>query len=220
MTDRISAIILLAGSGNRFGDPIPKQFHMVGEKELYRLAYETFQSISSIDEIILVCPSAYLDKVQIECPEAKVVAGGKTRKDSSYNGLLACNPKTNYVLIHDGARPFVSPEIIKENIRLVKIHGAVDTCIPATDTIVMSEGDGVISSIPERKTCYHGQTPQSFKYNLILEAHEIGREEAATDDCRLVHAMGVPVHIALGSEKNIKITSKTDLLVASSLINS
>jgi 2-C-methyl-D-erythritol 4-phosphate cytidylyltransferase len=121
------------------------------------------------------------------------------------------------VLIHDAVRPFVSTDILRENAELALKHGAVDTCIPSTDTLVHSTDQKRISSIPERSQYLRGQTPQSFSYPLIVEAHEKTTRSDVSDDCRLVLDLGHPVSIAKGSESNLKITSTLDLFIAEQL---
>jgi 2-C-methyl-D-erythritol 4-phosphate cytidylyltransferase len=210
MKERTAAIILMAGKGERFGSTLPKQLHELCGKKIYKYTLERFQESRLFEEIILVCHPDWM--VQEE--GVKVVAGGATRQESSYRGLLACAPDTQYVVIHDGVRPFVSLEILQENVRAVKQFDAVDTCIPSTDTIVHSVDGKRIDEIPLRSEYWRGQTPQSFAYDLILEAHQRTKRKNATDDCSLVLEMGYDVHIVIGSEENIKITTEKDILLA------
>ncbi len=214
----IKAILLMAGSGTRFNSPLPKQFHFLAGKKIYQHTLERFLASQLFAEIILVCPEAWLSQVQqeVHAPCVRVVPGGKTRQESSYLGLLACGPDTEIVLIHDAVRPFVSIEILKKNLELSKKYGAVDTCIPSADTLVHSDDLVKISSIPDRKTLLRGQTPQTFSYPLILQAHQQARIQA-TDDCSLVLALAKPVHIVPGDESNMKITSDLDLYLAEQL---
>ena len=117
-------------------------------------------------------------------------------------------------MIHDAVRPFVSQEILERNITAVQNHQAVDTCIPSADTIVYSENGELITSIPARKNYQRGQTPQTFAYQLILEAHQKTKNTQSTDDCTLVLELGYPVAIVPGSEDNIKITTELDIEIA------
>ena len=209
---RIGAILLMAGVGHRFGSEFPKQFHLLGGKPVYTYALETCLKTGFFDEIILVCHPDW-----IETMTHGVVAGGSTRQQSSYLGLRAFKKRPDIVLIHDAVRPFVTAEILEENIRLAIAHGAVDTCIPSTDTLVYAPGGEKIAKIPNRADYLRGQTPQTFRMDWILEAHEKALAdgiENATDDCQLVLRMGHPVHVAKGDEKNLKITSEIDLLIA------
>ncbi len=203
---KIKAILLLGGSGNRLPiDKRPKQFLPLGGKCIYEHTLETFQKSGLFSEIVLVAPKDH--------PLPKSVIGGSTRQASSYNGLVACGPNTDYVVIHDAVRPFVSLDILKRNVEAVQIYKAVNTCIPTSDTINYVENDTVIS-IPNRNSCMRCQTPQSFSYPLILEAHQKTKQTNATDDCALVLELGHPVHVVAGAEENFKITTPHDYLIA------
>lgn len=211
---RIGAVLLMGGEGRRFGSERPKQFHRLSGKAVYEVTLESFLSAAFIDEIVLACHPDW------EVPSEgiiRVVGGGETRQESSYRGLLGFTTPPDIVLIHDAVRPFVTPEILRQNALLAMEYGAVDTCIPSTDTLVHSIDGETIHSIPNRAEYLRGQTPQSFSYPLILEAHEQTKEKNASDDCRLVIEMGHPVHIVPGDENNIKITSELDLFIAEQL---
>jgi len=205
---RIGAILLAAGESRRFGGTVSKLFSPLGEKEVYRHAYDTMIESDLFDEIILVTSD--------KRPMKGAVMGGNTRQESCYQGLLACN-QVDFVVIHDAARPFLSYEILKRNIDAVVKHNAINTCIPSYDTINFVSNEK-IDSIPNRSTCWRGQTPQSFSYDLILEAHQRAKDKNAFDDCSLVLDMGHPVHVVLGSNKNLKITTPIDLAFAKALL--
>lgn len=215
----VKGILLMAGSGERFGADLPKQFHEIAGKKVYLWTLERFVESQLFEEIFLVCPPERVDEVQEEVgPAIRVVAGGTTRQESSYLGLLACGEETEIVVIHDGVRPFVSQEILEANIKGAKLHGAVDTCIPSSDTLVYAPNEKEISAIPHRSEYFRGQTPQSFSYPLILKAHKETRKENATDDCSLVLELDESVYIVAGEEENLKITSPIDLLIAEEII--
>ena len=219
------AILLLSGSGGRFGGGVPKQFHNLSGKKVYLHTLEKFLSVGVFREIILVTHPQFIKAVTLDIEAYKnknihVVSGGSTRQESSLQGLLECSPNTDFVTIHDAVRPFVSQEIILDNVRKVVEYHAVDTCIPSADTIVHVASDGFIKDIPNRSSYWRGQTPQSFEYSLILQAHRNACERGMkniSDDCRLVIEEGCPVHVALGSEENIKITTELDLFIAEQL---
>lgn len=221
---KIAAIILLGGQGIRCQKSIPKQFALLGDKKLYLHTLETFAQIPSIDEIILVCHPDFIDSVKAEIPPytipINVIAGGKTRQNSSYRGLQQCNKNVDFVVVHDGARPFISKKIIEENIEKAFLHGAVDTCIPSADTIVHGIDDKIIN-IPNRKQYLRGQTPQSFAYNIVMEAHQHAIKQKitnATDDCQLVLALDYPIVIVEGEEQNLKVTTEHDFLLAEKIV--
>lgn len=216
----IGAVILMGGEGRRFGTPIPKQFQSLKNKKLYRFALDTFLSCQMFDEIVLVCHPDWLAEVAQETPQVKIVAGGETRQKSSFLGLKAFSAPPNIVSIHDAVRPFVSRKIIKENVSQALVHGAVNTCIPSADTLVFCENKPLISAIPKRELFLRGQTPQTFRYDWILEAHLAAAQEGikeATDDCQLILRQGRPVYIVQGSENNIKITTSFDFALAKTL---
>lgn len=218
---KIAAIILIGGDGRRFNNTLPKQFHNLSGKKIYLHTLEKFQNLKCFDEIIVVCHKNSLDMVKKDLPSIKVVEGGLTRQESAYKGLLACGPKTDIVSIHDGVRPFVSEKIILENIEKAFLYGAVDTCIPSFDTIVQTFENSEISSIPKRDTLLRGQTPQTFKYKIIKQAHEKALQKGLkniSDDCRLVLETGQKVYIVKGDEHNIKITTQLDLFIAEQLL--
>ncbi|HSX04524.1 MAG TPA: 2-C-methyl-D-erythritol 4-phosphate cytidylyltransferase [Rhabdochlamydiaceae bacterium] len=221
----MTALILFAGEGARFGSEVPKQFHRLSGKKIYLHTLEKFLTAQLFEEIILVCPENWKSEVEKEVAEyqrkeIKVISGGPSRHDSCYIGLRACGKNTQYVVIHDGVRPFVSHEILRANIEGVMKYGAVDTCIPSTDTIAHSSSGTHIDSIPKRSELLRGQTPQSFSYSLILEAHERARKLGleGSDDCSFVVAMNKEIFIVQGDERNIKITSALDLYIGEQIL--
>lgn len=215
MEDHFAAILLMAGEGRRFGDALPKQFHALGSQKIYQHTLQTFLDSALFQQIILVCHPDWIDEVKKEVSsEIQIVAGGATRQASSYLGLQACHPKTAYVMIHDAVRPFVTKEILERNKAAVLNHRAVDTCIPSADTLVHAPDKDFIMSIPKRNQYFRGQTPQTFAYPLICEAHQKTCMTDSTDDCSLVLELNHPVAVVLGDETNIKITTEFDLEMA------
>lgn len=215
MEKRIGAIILLGGEGLRFGSKIPKQFHLLGDKKIYLHTLDNLNSTRLFDEIVLVCHPDWMN-----LPHEGVIRGGRTRQESSFLGLKGFKKRPDIVLIHDGVRPFVSERILRENVEGALRWGAVDTCIPSRDTLVHAPSAGWIESIPNRDEYLRGQTPQTFRMDWILEAHERALEDGiqnASDDCRLVMRIGKKVHVVAGEEENIKITSEFDLMIANYL---
>ncbi len=221
----IKAILLMGGSGSRFGSDLPKQFHRLAGKKIYLHTLEAFLSTGFFEEIILVCPLSWMEEVKqdlLPYPShvLHIVEGGTTRQESSLKGLLACGSTTQIAVIHDAVRPFVSSEILKNNIESALAYGAADTCIPSADTLVYAPHKNRIDKIPSRSEYMRGQTPQSFNYSLILNAHLQAQKEQiqnSSDDCSLALRLGHPIHIVEGSEENIKITSELDLFLAEQL---
>jgi len=219
---RVAALLLMGGSGIRFGSSLPKQFHRLAGKKIYLHTLEAFLSSGFFEEIILSCHQGWIAEVEqdlapLQNPAIRVVAGGTTRQESSYLGLLACSPRIDIVVIHDAVRPFVSREIIEKNIEAALRFQAANTCIPSSDTIVHSVEGNKINSIPTRSEYLRGQTPQSFSLPLILAAHREAAEKKQlhfSDDCRLLVEKGHSVPIVSGSEDNIKITTELDIFLA------
>ncbi|MBX3718100.1 MAG: bifunctional cytidylyltransferase/SDR family oxidoreductase [Parachlamydiales bacterium] len=222
----VKGIILMGGSGSRFGSQLPKQFHRIAGKKVYLYTLEQFLKIVAFEKILLVCPERWVSQVIDEAssygdPRIEVIAGGGSRQESSFLALQACGDQTRYVVIHDGVRPFVSQEILWDNIKGAVSDGAVDTCIPSADTIVHAPAQEKIEGIPLRSEYWRGQTPQSFSYPLILKAHLEARKSQlnlSSDDCSLAVKLGHPVKIVMGSEENIKITTELDLFLAEQIL--
>ena len=222
----IKAVILAAGSGERFAGDDPKQFVKLAGLPVLLHTLKPFEMSPHIAEIIVVTLEPYVNRIweiartyQISKVK-KVVIGGKTRQQSSKIGLDSCGENTDYVLIHDGVRPFVSLEIIERIVRAVIKYKAVDTVIDATDTIVQVNNDSCIREIPNRAFLKRGQTPQAFDYHTIREAHINAQASGitnSTDDCALVLNMGRKVYTVKGHEQNIKITYPIDLHIADKL---
>lgn len=213
---RIGALLLMGGCGQRFGAETPKQFLPLGDKKVFEYSLDTLLSLPLFDEILLVCHPEHLLTHKVP-----VIAGGETRQESSYRGLKGFRQKPDIVLIHDAVRPFAAAQIFQENVEKALEFGAVNTCIPSADTLVYAPGP-VVSQIPPRKNYQRGQTPQTFLYDWILEAHEKALQEGitdATDDCQLLLRLGKPIHIVAGSEQNFKITTPFDLEIAEFLLN-
>jgi ribitol-5-phosphate 2-dehydrogenase (NADP+) / D-ribitol-5-phosphate cytidylyltransferase len=222
----IKALLLMGGTGLRFGSEIPKQFHRLAGKKIYLHTLEVFIQSDLFEEILLVCPISWMEQVKADLanymfPKITIIEGGPIRQESSLKGLQACGHETKIVVIHDGVRPFVSEVILRENVAKAIQYKAVNTCIPSADTLVHTIDKREINTIPNRSEFLRGQTPQSFDYSLILEAHLKAKEEGIcnhSDDCSLVLRIGFPVHIVMGSEENIKITSELDLLLAEQIL--
>ncbi len=218
-------ILLMAGRGERLESTLPKQYHLLGDRPLYLHTLERLLAPAQLDQILLVCEKSYLERVRRETAAyeaVRAVVGGETRQESSYLGLLAAPKETRYVLIHDAVRPFVSTRILQSNLSAVQLHGAIDTCIPSPDTIVHAPGGQWIESIPQRSGYWLGQTPQTFSYQLILNAHEQARKKGTigrSDDCSLVVDLGHKVGVVEGEKENFKITTAYDLEMARLFLN-
>ena len=213
------ALILASGSGSRCDLDYPKQFVEIDGKTILELSIDVFEHNSLVDEIIIVTNLDYLSKVSAMTEKyskvSKVVAGGKTRRESSYNGVFSIYEDEANVLIHDAARPLVTDKIITDCIFALNEYKAVCTAINSTDTIFLVDGEENITDIPKRTYCRRAQTPQCFKLSLIKEAHDCAKTDincSVTDDCGLIlEYTNENIHIVEGDEDNIKITYKDDI---------
>lgn len=226
------ALILAAGSGTRMGNTNkPKQFLSIYNKPLIVHTIEAFEMHDDIDMILIVTNDTYIDDVKIWCKQYDltkvkyIVAGGSSRQESVYNGLKKLEKigisDEDIILIHDAARPLISQTIITDNIEACKKYQAVDTVIPSSDTIIRSVDKETICEIQKRSEQYQGQTPQSFTFKVINDAHEYAKSinnTETTDDCRLVLNMGKDVHLVNGSKLNFKITTFDDLMMLKALL--
>ena len=220
------AVIVAGGQGTRIEGKLPKQFLNLGDRPILAHCVQRFESCQMVDQIVLVVPEDYLGY----CSEAivdqydfrkvkKIVCGGRERQESVYLGLKACPKSTNVVAIHDGVRPFVSPQKISESIELCEQKRAVILAVPAKDTVKRVEGNSVVTTLDRRKL-WLVQTPQVFDYSLILDAYEraIEDEFAGTDDAMLLERLGRQVTVVEGEYQNIKITTAEDLAIAEKLV--
>ena len=216
-----SAIILAAGRGQRMGTELPKQFLSMGDDMLLTKTIRVFEESSVIQDIVLVTSEDWIGfcKTQIVDREGfrkvrKIVAGGKERYDSVYQGLLAC-PNADYVFIHDGARPFVTEEILVRTQEAVEKYEACAVGVPSKDTVKIVDEDGFVESTPPRKNVWNIQTPQAFSYPLIRAAYEVVRDNnmtGITDDAMIVERSRLAkVKLVMGSYYNIKITTPEDM---------
>ena len=177
---------------------------------------QTFSECSEIDRLIIVVPENYCSEIQKEYPDHSVVSGGSSRKESAFQGLLACPSETEKVLIHDAARALVDTATIIRCINGLDEAKAISTIIPTKDTVVETN-ENIIVKMPNRSRMYLEQTPQGFHYQTILKAHT-NIQVDTTDDIRLVNEMGIKCATVEGSENNFKITTKQDFQLAEMLL--
>lgn len=221
--EKITAIILSAGSGSRMNSDIKKQYMLLGDYPVVYYSIKVFHE-SQVDEIILVtgedeieyCKKEIVDKYGFK-KVSKVVAGGKERFNSVYNGLMAADAP-GYVLIHDGARPFVTQKMIDDSLEAVAETGSVTVGMPVKDTIKIVDDDCYGVDTPARKYVWQVQTPQTFDYKKLVESYDkmfAGTSVNITDDTMLIEAYG-ECHTKLieGAYTNIKITTPEDIKIA------
>ena len=220
---KCTAVVLAAGRGKRMGTDVQKQYLEIGGKPVLYYSLDTFEKSHIIDEIVLVvgenqedyCRKEIVDQYGFQKVKA-IVQGGAERYHSVWNGLQQV--EDGYVFIHDGARPFVTEEILTRAYEDVQEYKACVVGMPVKDTIKIADEDGFAAQTPDRRKVWQVQTPQTFEYHLIKDAYEklmIEEPEGITDDAMVVETMTKhPVKLVEGSYQNIKITTPEDLQIA------
>lgn len=220
---KYAAIVLAAGSGKRMNSKVHKQYLIIQDRPVLYYSLKAFED-SAVDEIVLVvgkgeeefCRKEIVDKYEISKVKA-IVEGGKERYHSVFEGLKQTSD-ADYVLIHDGARPFVNQDIIRRCMQEVQKYQACVVGMPVKDTIKIADEEGYAKQTPDRKNVWMIQTPQTFSYALIYEAYEemLKTEDTAiTDDAMVLERIkGKKSKLIEGSYRNIKITTPEDLLIA------
>jgi 2-C-methyl-D-erythritol 4-phosphate cytidylyltransferase len=224
---RTLAIILAGGAGKRMGAATNKQFLLIDKKPIIVHTLQIFENCRSIDGIYLVVNQKDLPLIQEEILETyrfnkltKLVIGGKLRQDSVRNGLEAIENPCDIVIIHDGARPLISPSFIEKGISLMEVFDAVIPALQVKDTVKIVSKEGFVVKTLARDTLWNVQTPQTFKYQLIMKAYRDGTAKKlhGYDDATFVEHMGKKIKIIEGSPYNIKITTPEDLVIAQGIL--
>lgn len=219
------AIIVAAGSGSRMGSGTNKQFIMIGGVPVLAHTLMAFDDSNLIDNVIIVTRSEDILTVNDLIHEfeiqkvTSIIPGGESRQDSVRLGLELVEPDC-YVLIHDGARPFISANRIDDVIIALDTVPAAALGVPVKDTIKSVDADGRIKATLNRAELVQIQTPQGFHSSLIKEAHEKALQAGliVTDDCALAEELGIPIQVIPGDYTNIKITTQEDLRFAEGLL--
>lgn len=212
MKTTINAIIPAGGTSSRFGST-NKLLEKINGKEVILYTVEAFEK-SNVDNIIICANVSIINelrKIFSFSQKVKIIEGGQTRQASVFNGIKFC--ECDYVLIHDGARPMITIDLINRSIETVKEKKAITTATKTIDTIKEVINGKIIRTI-DRSKLYNTQTPQAFEYNLIKSAHEKLSGKNYTDDAGMLEELGYSVYILDGSYKNIKITTKNDVDIA------
>ncbi len=214
------AVVVAGGSGKRMGTKVLKQYMEIGGVPILARTLNCFQNCADIQDIVIVTAKDEIEFCEKEIVERfnlskvkKIAIGGKERQESVFNGLTALEKDTNIVLIHDGVRPFVKEEHIKKIIEETSVYGSCVLGVKVKDTIKVCDENGFIVSTPDRKTLWIAQTPQAFKYDLIMEAYKKASLDGflGTDDSTLAERLGIKVKMTEGDYDNIKITTREDL---------
>ena len=213
------AIIVAAGRGTRMGANVDKLFLHVAGKTIIEHTWHRMDQIPEVDEIILVVRDGMQDDFEELAAKVKptkpylLVPGGKERQDSVWNGIKAAEGRAEIVLIHDGARPCITGDLVRATIKAARETGASVAAQPVTDTIKQSEDGQVISGHPERSRLWAVQTPQTFRTDVILNALGKVREQGlqVTDDTAACELIGQPVRLVSDPHPNPKATAPSDL---------
>ena len=222
---KVGAIIPAAGRGKRIGASVPKQFLKIQGKPLLHHTLTVFASCKLIDYVVLVMPRADVDEMGEDWLNKyeivrEVVVGGEQRQDSVYNGFNSLEEGTDIVVVHDGVRPFTTPQMIAATVGAAQEHGAAITAMPVSDTVKQA-ADGFVKQTVPRDGLWRVQTPQAFQRGLLQQAFKKAKKDSyyGTDEGSLVEYLGERVKIVPGSELNIKITRKEDLVLGESLLS-
>ncbi len=222
-------LVVAAGVGRRMGSSVKKQYMELGGKPVLYFSLKAFQNSGIIDDIVLVVGEEDLSYVRNEVVDkygftkiSGIVPGGKERYDSVWQGLQTITDEDGYVFIHDGARPFVTEEIIRRGYDAVSQYRACAAGMPSRDTVKLADADDFVLSSPNRDHVWLMQTPQVFEISLIKEAYEKfmkQEEKEATDDAMVAEQMlKVPVKLFAGSYENMKITLPEDVKLAEAIL--
>ncbi len=222
MIPSVTAVIVAAGNSTRMGTP--KQFILLNGRPLITYTLAAFEQCSAIDKIVVVAQEehhALLREMTETYSITKVsafVRGGATRQQSVRNGVDACH--ADYVAIHDGARPLVTPAIIEQVIHEAVQYGAATAAVRTKDTVKIADENGVVIETPDRTALWNVQTPQIFEKVLYERAwqHATSQGLDVTDDCQLIEALGQPVKLVEASYTNIKVTTPEDVPFAEELL--
>ena len=214
---RVGAVIAAGGSSQRMGK-VDKLFAPLGGKPLLARVIDVFQSCASVQQIVVVLGQQNMEsgkKLLAEQGWSKAIdlcPGGERRQDSVSNGLSRLSD-CDWVVIHDGARPLVTVDLIDRGLEAARETGAAIAAVPVTDTIKMALDDGFVQGTPPRQSLWAVQTPQVFRFDIITKAYQQVKYEV-TDDATLVERLGYRVKLYMGSYDNIKVTTPDDLALA------
>lgn len=219
-----TAVIAAGGKGTRMGAGFNKVFMKLGDDAVIMHTMRVFEKNPRIDEIVVVTGAEDIGRLKALAKAGGItklkaaVEGGSSRRESVYNGIqLAAG---DIIAVHDGARALITQDAIDAVIRDAELFGAAALGVTCKDTLKSADAEGFISGTLDRSSTYLIQTPQAFKRDIIISAHERARAEGveATDDCALAERMGVKVKITEGSYENIKLTTPEDMIIGGEIL--
>ncbi|MDE0022056.1 MAG: 2-C-methyl-D-erythritol 4-phosphate cytidylyltransferase [Candidatus Poribacteria bacterium] len=227
MRQLAAAVAPSAGKGSRMGGSVKKTYIELKGRPLAAHTLEALAASPLLGEIVWVAAEEDAERCRALLEEwgldsrFKVAAGGASRQESVYRGLLALTSDAPYVLIHDGARPCVATETIRRCLEAAEKHGAALAAVPVKDALWSADADGHIGASVARGGLWRAQTPQAFQRELIVQAHEAARRNGfeASDDAALALRFGVPPKIVLGDERNVKATTPDDLALIERILS-
>lgn len=225
---RVTAIVLAAGEGRRIGGAVSKTYLPIAGRPLVLRTLDRMFAAKTVEKVVLVvaeneitrCDALLRADSALCARPCDLQTGGSTRQQSARLGLEKIGAETDIVILHDGARPFVSVALIDRLVEAAAEKGAVVVGLPVRDTIKVVVGDRLIQNTPERRSLWEIQTPQVFKRDLIVAAHKAAEESGleATDDATVVERFGKPVYVLEGERSNLKITLPEDVWLAEMMI--
>jgi len=224
---RVVALIPAAGQGRRMGVEKPKAFLSLGPLPILAHTLQKFEACPQVDEVLPLVPPGegvvWAGEIVRQSGLKKVLQilpGGEERQESVYIGLKAIRGKADWVIIHDGVRPFISPKLIARILSEALRWKAVVVALPADETLKEVSPEKEVLRTVDRRPLWTVQTPQTFEFKAIFAAHEKARKDGflGTDDSSLVERLGIPVRIIEGSRFNFKITTPEDLILGEALL--
>ena len=228
MNSKVCVLIPAAGKGSRMAHSLKKPYLKLAQKPILAHTIQRFEQNTAVDAIFVIVDETDLNECRKTVLEPfaftkvqELVIGGETRQMSVYNGIRALSTDVDFVVVHDGVRPFVTDETIFACLTAADECGAAAAAVPVKDTIKVADANDFIVETPAREQLWAVQTPQIFRKTLLEEAHQTAqkRQYIGTDDAALVEQLGFPVKLVRGSYTNLKITTPVDLQVAEVLFS-
>ncbi|GAB4283209.1 MAG: 2-C-methyl-D-erythritol 4-phosphate cytidylyltransferase [Candidatus Rifleibacteriota bacterium] len=221
----VTALVVAGGIGARMNSVVPKQFLPLKGKPVVQWCLECFDQVAEIDKIVLVLPKNWIDEGRDKLigfdpvKRFKIVPGGNTRQESVEEGINAISAQEGWVIIHDGARPGITPQLVEHALEKARELGNAVCAIPSYDTLVRVNNGRIVENV-DRKEIFRIQTPQIFRLSQMRTALEYARKNkiVATDDASLIREIGEKINLVAGSEINSKITRQEDLEILESLL--